>query len=121
MKDALHQIASDESNHAQLAWNTIQWAIQRYPEIQSLVEDAINEHLEQIKVVRQGKFDNDTEQRHVPEYDLILRGHGLLLDMDNENAEKWGLLNIINPAVQNGFAEVGSLNNQILSINFATF
>ena len=121
MKDALHQIANDESNHAQLAWNTIRWAIERYPKVQNLVEDALNKQFEQLKIVSHGKLDNEWEQYNVPDNDLIFQDHGLLLDMDNENTEKWGVLNIINPAIKNGFADIESLRNQILSINFTKF
>ena len=64
---------------------------------------------------------HEWEQYNVPDNDLIFQDHGLLLDMDNENTEKWGLLNIINPAIKNGFADIESLRNQILSINFAKF
>ena len=38
IKTTLKKIASDETRHAQLAWNTIVWIAQKYPEFESFVK-----------------------------------------------------------------------------------
>ena len=39
IKATLSKIASDETRHAQLAWNTIQWITERYAETQPVVKE----------------------------------------------------------------------------------
>merc|ERR1719188_741691 len=46
VKETLERIASDETNHAQLAWNTVQWAIERFPQLQGIAEEAFRSQLD---------------------------------------------------------------------------
>ena len=51
IKDYVFNIASDETNHAQLAWDTIRWIIERYTEMKSYARDSFDELLRENQLV----------------------------------------------------------------------
>ena len=48
VKEALEEIAVDETRHGQLAWDTIEWILQKQPEIRNFVNDVFEEELEKL-------------------------------------------------------------------------
>ena len=118
IKDMLETIAADETNHAQLAWNTVQWAIERYPELRDVAEETFRARLdrpmETLNSFPTGNF-NDCDQ------DSTLRDHGLLLDEDHIKTENLGIKNVIGPVVENEFQNVGAISTQILNIDFSKY
>ena len=48
VKEALEEIAADETRHGQLAWDTIEWILQKQPEIRNFVNDVFEEEFEKL-------------------------------------------------------------------------
>ena len=118
VKDVLEKIAADESNHAQLAWTTVKWAIKRFPELRNVVErtfDARFNHPITTSINLPIDHSNDCE------HDSALHNHGLLVEKDQLDAVHFGIRNVIEPVVQNGFENVETISTQILSIDFSKF
>ena len=118
VKDILEQIAADESNHAQLAWNTVQWAVERYSDLQDIAEETFKMQLDRPITSLNNKNMN---QCYHCEQDKGLRDHGLLLDEDKDNAEVLGMQNVIEPAFQHGFHNVEMILKQILNMDFIKY
>ena len=118
VKDVLEKIAADESNHAQLAWTTVKWAINRFPELRNVVEGTFEVRLNHpimTSINLPIDYSNDCE------HDSALHDHGLLVEKDQRNAESFGIRNVIEPVVQNEFKNVESISTKILSIDFSKF
>ena len=118
VKDILKKIASDESNHAQLAWTTVKWAINRFPELRSFVEETFKARLDRPTMASIDlpiDYCNDCEQ------DSDLHDHGLLVERDQRNVKTFGIRDVIEPVVQNEFKNVETISKQILSIPFSKF
>ena len=118
VKDILEKIAADESNHAQLAWTTVKWAIKRFPELRSIVEGTFDARLNRpilTSINLPIEYCNDCER------DTALHDHGLLVEKDQLNAENFGFQNVIEPVVKNEFKNVESISTQILSVDFSKF
>jgi len=118
IKDMLETIAADETNHAQLAWNTVQWAIERFPELRDVAEETFRARLdrpmETLNSFPTGNF-YDCDQ------DSTLHDHGLLLDEDHIKTENLSIKNVIGPVVENEFQNVGAISTQILNIDFSKY
>ena len=118
VKDILERIAIDETNHAQLAWNTVQWAIERFPHLQGIVEETFRAQLD-----RQMTSINSmpTDYCYDCERDSALHDHGLLLDDDNHNTENLGIRDVIEPVVQENFRNVEIISDNILNMDFSKY
>ena len=103
VKDILKRIASEESNHAQLAWTTVKWAINRFPELRSFFEETFKAQLNRPTMTSIDlliDYCNDCEQ------DSALHDHGLLVERDQLNVETFGIRDAIKPVVQNEIENV---------------
>lgn len=118
VKDSLETIAADESNHAQLAWNTIKWSIDRFPELRDVAEETFKEQLDRPMNPLSSFHTGDS---YDCEQDAALREHGLLLSQDKSNTEKFGIKNVINPVVQNELQNVEEISTQILNIDISKY
>ena len=116
IRDILVTIAEDESNHAQLAWNTVKWAINRFPSLSNTANETFKTRLDRPKKTLENL---PSEYCYDCERDSALRDHGLLLDIDEFNCENLGLRNLIEPAVHNEFKKVEAISTQILNIDFS--
>ena len=118
LKGILETIAADETNHAQLAWNTVEWAIERFPELRDVTEETFRARLdrpmETLNSFPTGNF-YDCDQ------DSALHDHGLLLDEDQIKTENLGIKNVIGPVVENELQNVGDISKQILNIDFSKY
>ena len=118
VKAALSKIAIEETSHAQLAWNTIKWAIQRYPKITSLVEDTFQYWLkrhqlqESFEIPRKPLFCEDTEKVKT------FRNYGLLGKNDVDKTTKKGITEIVEPVIRSGFENVGLISKKIAALSF---
>ena len=118
VKNILEKIASDESNHAQLAWTTVQWARNRFPDLRDIIEETFRASLDQpIKKIEKlpKQFCNDCKNEEV------LREHGLLLDVDHHITQNLGIQKVIEPAVLNDFRNVELISNEILKMDFSKY
>ena len=118
VKGILEEIASDETNHSQLAWNTVQWAINRFPELRVIAEETFRAQLD-----RQMEIENGLPTRYC--YDCkkesALHDFGLLNDTDKDNTENLGIQNVIEPVVLNQFVNVDTISAQILNMDFSKY
>ena len=118
VKDSLETIAADEANHAQLAWNTVQWAITRYPELQTIAKATFQARIDRplitMKSIPMDHCD-DCEK------DSALHDNGLLLDEDQLNTEVLSIQNVIHPVVRNEFQNVEVISTQIMNMDFSKY
>ena len=118
VKDILKKIAEDESNHAQLAWTTVKWAINRFPYLQNVVEETFDARLNHpimTSISLPIDYSNDCE------LDSALHDNGLLVEKDQLDAEHFGIRNVIEPVVKNEFENVETISTQILNNDFSKF
>ena len=118
VKQVLEEIAADESNHAQLAWNTVEWAVNRIPELRRVAKETFKERLDR-PIITLNSY--PTDYCYDCERDSVLRDHGLLLDVDQHNTENLGIRNIIEPAVQSQLTNVATIATQIMNINLSKY
>lgn len=119
-KLALTQIGNDETRHAQLAWDTIQWIISTFPELRTFVEEIFEFELEN----RLPPVDNDFKK--IPttlcldhNMNTVLRNHGLLGDRDQITIRNAVIENVIKPVYLKGFEDVSSISKQLIKMNFS--
>ena len=118
VKDILEEIAADESNHAQLAWNTVQWVIDRFPKLRSVAKETFKARLDR-PISTLNSF--PTDYCYDCDRDSALRDHGLLLDVDQHNTENHGIRNVIEPAVRNELKDVETIAAQIVNIDLSQY
>jgi len=118
VKDILKKIAIDESNHAQLAWTTVEWAISRFPDLRNVVEKTFDARLNRPIMT---SINLPIDYCNGCEHDSALHDHGLLVENDQLNSEIFGIRNVIEPVVQNEFENVETISTQILSMDFSIF
>ena len=118
VKKVLETIAYDESNHAQLAWNTIQWAIDRFPSLKDIAKEAFEARLHRSMI----KMKNiSVDYCYDCDRDSFLRDHGLLLNSDQHSTENLGIKNVIEPVVQDNFKNVETISTTIMNMDFSIF
>ena len=120
VKQILEEIAIDESKHAQLAWNTIQWAFKRYPELQSFIKDTFNNILE--KDLKQEASDYDEPKEFVSRCDQedknrFLLDHGILNEKAKSQVDEVGILDIVKPNLKQNFLTVDKISENIMKMN----
>merc|ERR1712136_544622 len=118
VKDILEEIAADETNHSQLAWNTVQWAINRFPELRVIAEETFKAQLDRPIDMANGlpiDYCFDCEKKSA------FHDHGLLVDTDKDTTENLGIQNVIEPVVLNEFVNVDTISTQILNMDFSKY
>ena len=118
IKSILQEIASDETNHSQLAWNTVQWAINRFPELRVIAEETFKAQLDRPIDMAKGL---PTNYCYDCEKESALRDHGLLLHTDKGITENLGIQNVIEPVILNEFLNVDTVSTQILNMDFSKY
>merc|ERR1712224_274559 len=117
-KGILEEIAADETNHSQLAWNTVQWAITRFPELRVIAEETFKTQLDRPIDIVNGL---PTSYCYDCEKESALHDYGLLLDTDKDTTENLGIQNVIEPVVLNEFVNVDTISTQILNMDFSRY
>ena len=118
LKSILEEIAADETNHSQLAWNTVQWAITRFPELRVIAEETFKTQLDRPIDMVNGL---PTSYCYDCEKESALHDHGLLVDTDKDITENLGIQNVIEPVVLNDFINVDTISKQILNMDFSKY
>ena len=117
VKNMLEEIALDESKHAQLAWNTIRWAIERNPKLQDYVQDVFSPHLEGIVATSElNEPLSSTLSCEGGAKDNVLRSYGLLTDEDKLVTDNSGIREIIRPNLKQQFKNVDQISESILKM-----
>ena len=98
IKSLLTQIAKDETNHAQLAWDTIYWINKRFSEIDSFVGETFHYELENIPlVVETNDFIKDHPACLECKVDSVLKNYGLVVENEKEKIRRATIKSIIEP------------------------
>ena len=118
VKGILEEIAADETNHSQLAWNTVQWAISRFPELRDIAEETFKAQLDRPIDMVNGL---PTTYCYDCEKESALHDYGLLVDTDKDTTENLGIQNVIEPVVLNEFVNVDTISTQILNMDFSKY
>ena len=118
VKSILEEIASDETNHSQLAWKTVQWAINRYPELGVIAKETFRLQLDRPVNMENGL---PTDYCYDCEKGSALHDYGLLLDTEKDTTENLGIQNVIKPVVLNEFLNVDTISTQILNMDFSKY
>ena len=118
VKGILEEIAADETNHSQLAWNTVQWAINRFPELRVMAEETFRAQLDRRMEIEHGL---PTSNCYDCEKESALHDYGLLVDTDKDTTENLGIQNVIKPVVLNQFKNVDTISTQILNMDFSKY
>ena len=118
IKAALIQIALEETNHAQLAWTTVGWMMERFPEVADVIEEAFSIEFEKRA---SGKPDddiaiNDTSGMECGE-EVLFRDHGVIDPISRDKIGVQTIQNIIEPKYWSGLQKSGWVSEQINILN----
>ena len=121
IKTAMIQIASDETRHAQLAWDCLRWIIETFPEALIFAQDTFKSELKQrFKLNNYDVSMNSDEacEKNNCESgrDDFFRKSGIILQQDKDKANKVGIQNIIAPVYHSGFEDVSLISKKILEL-----
>ena len=122
IKKSLLQITEEETNHAQLAWDTIDWVVGKNPDLLSFAENVLDDELEHQRVNEQEISSSVEELACVdPNEDMSLQKHGFLTQENAEKVRKVGIRDIILPAHQNRFENVGLISKNMKNLDLNQF
>ena len=95
IKRALTQIGDDETRHAQLAWDTIEWIITKFPEVRKFVDEIFAVELEYRSPPLDNHFD-ETQTTFCLENNIntAFRNHGLIVNGDKTMIRKAVIQNV---------------------------
>ena len=118
LRQVMLQIATEEANHAQLAWDTIQWLNERYPENKFLAENTFQTELKYLEEV-ESKRSNliDTPRCDDDTKESILQNFGILGNVALK-ARKFGLDQIRAIVIDDHFKTANLIAEKIMNFNF---
>ena len=122
IKKSLLQITEEETNHAQLAWDTIEWIVGKNPELRTFAENVLDDELER-KMVKKPAISLPVEELACvdPNEVMSLQKHGFLTQENAENVRDVGIRDIILPAQQMGFVEANLISRNMKNLNLNQF
>ena len=117
VKESLSEIATDETKHAQFAWNTIQWIVGKFPEIRDFVEETFNVELEsrlfEVENNSLGKKPTACVNSNVTDG---LRRYGRVVDADKNKIRQTAIQHIIKPAYRAGLEDVSIISKKMQNL-----
>jgi hypothetical protein len=123
IKAALTQVASDEMNHAQFAWDTLEWIMDKFPDIRGFVTETFRVELER----NMQRLECKANTKELPsictkpctdsEETKVFRRYGLLGDDDRDEVRKAAILDVIEPTYRTGFKDVKMISKGISKLN----
>ena len=122
IKKSLLQITEEETNHAQLAWDTIEWIVGKNPELRTFAENVLDDELER-KMVKKPAISLPVEELACvdPNEVMSLQKYGFLTQENAEKVRKVGIRDIILPAHRNGFENVGLISKNMKTLDLNQF
>ena len=122
IKKSLLQITEEETNHAQLAWDTIEWVVSKNPVLRSFAENVLDDELERQEMKKPAISLLVEELACVyPNEDMSLQKHGFLTQENAEKVRKVGIRDIILPAHRNGLENVGLISKNMKNLDLNQF
>ena len=119
LKAALTEIAIDETRHAQLSWDTVQWAVQRFPEIQPFVKETFRVELEMRYLALQKQFSATlitlNEEHTIAK---LIRSYGLVVLKDRNMIRQVTIKEIITPVYITEWKDVSIISKKISELEF---
>ena len=115
VKATLKEIADDETNHATLAWDTIQWILSKKPGYHTLVQNYFQDEIEK-QMLKSNDYDPTppmTTCNDYGKYDYLHR-FGVLGSSDRETIRRFGIKKIIKPTLKFGFDHFSSIFDNIV-------
>ena len=123
IKAALTQVASDETNHAQFAWDTLEWIMEKFPDIHGFVTETFRVELER----NMQRFECQANKKEMPstctkpctnsEETKMFRKYGLLGEDDRDEVRKAAIMEVIEPTYRAGFKDVKMISKGISKLN----
>ena len=127
IKAALTTMASDNLKHVQLAWDSLEWIMEKYPEIRSFVAENFRVELERNRQ----KFECQSLKKDLPltcskpctdsEETKMLRKYGLLVENDRDQVRQTGIRDIIEPVYRAGFKDIKLMSKRISKVEIVAF
>ena len=123
IKAALVQVASDELNHAQYAWDTLEWIMEKYPDIQGYVTETFRVELERnLQMFKCKSHENNPSSTCSKpctdsEESKMFRRYGLLLDEERDSIRESGLRDVIEPIYFKQFKDLKKVSEKIRKLD----
>ena len=116
IKNALSQIAMDETRHAQFAWETIQWMVRRFPDVQSFVTETFRTEVKDRTLALE-KSSLLKEASNCEESDIndAYRSNGIIVTSDRNVVRRVSIEDIIKPVYLKGLKDVKMISKLIIN------
>ena len=111
IKAILSQIASDETNHAQLAWNTVDWILKKYSGMNGFVEKTFRDELSTRQLeIKDNQIEMENSVCNDCKMDEALKDNGLVADGERKDFRRETIKSIIEPIVLSGLKDVSLIS-----------
>ena len=121
IKNSLIAIASDETNHAQFAWNTIRWFLEKYPDEQTFVLNTFRVELDRQPLPSDNNLNSPVDVNGPKSYEESnLLKYGIIGKGDRMIIREIGLRTVIEPVFRSGFEDVSLISKAIMKLDFST-
>ena len=120
VKAALNEISEDESKHAKLAWDTIQWIAKKHPQYQTFIQNAFENEFEKEKafMLTKSTIMNICDDNQKDDY---LRTFGILTSDDRRKVRQFGIQKIIKATYELGVDHFDSIFDKIKNLDVSLF
>ena len=119
IKSSLRKIANDETKHAQLAWDTIQWIVAQYPEYETHVNKIFVKELKKQEEMANKDLGSDLTPLCIdPSLESISTRFGIISKDDKEVVRNVGLNEFIKPTYHDGFGYYSLISDRIIGLNY---
>ena len=120
IKAASSQIALEEANHAQLAWDTIQWITKKLSDSRSFIEETFRTEIEtRLEAITNTLAFGATNACVESDVDSMIRECGLIVDKDRTKIRQAAMQRIISPLVDAGLKNVELVSTRITQLDLS--
>ena len=119
VKNSLTKLAADETKHAQLAWDTIKWIAEKYPEHEVFVSKIFEKELKKEEKCSNMKVKNHTE--NICDQSIIedmFMSYGIPPKSKKDRLRDAAIGDIIKPVYEAGFGDFSSISHRITAFNY---
>ena len=119
VKNSLTKLAADETKHAQLAWDTIKWIVEKYPQHEVFVSKVFEKELKKEEKRSITKVKNHTED--ICDQSIIenmLMRYGIPSKSKKDRVRDAAIGDIIKPVYEAGFEDFSSISHRITTFYY---